>query len=126
MAKTIAFVETASKKVVEFDKDLVKVKRGDLVIERIREQCIFRVIHFGTVILEIDYDKASRNLFDQITKWHIQSNTDANYIYTILNEFRSPTPFEVGYKPVNGGGYLRYKNNVGEWVEPEGRTSSQW
>lgn len=128
MAKTIGFVETASEKVIKFEKQVVTVKGGALTIERIRnsQENIFRVIHFGTVILEVNFNKSTRHLFDCITKWHIQSNTDANYIYTIISGFNSPTPFEVGYKPVNGGGYFRFKNNMGEWTSPEGRTSSQW
>ncbi len=111
MAKTIQFVETASRKVLQEGKDVVLAKRGNLRIER--EEDVLTVTHFGTVILEMRLGVYG-NITELINRWHIQSITDANYIGTILGLFHNHN-FRLGYRPVNGGGYFETK--IGdEWV----------
>ena len=117
MAKTINFVDTASRKVITFEKDYVRAKRGNLIIERIlgENEHKFRVTHFGTVILELDFSNPTYEVHTAIKRWHIQSITDANYIGTIMDAFGYSQKFRTGYRPVNGGGY--FETLIGdEWV----------
>ena len=114
MAKTIAFVEKAFERAREGRKS-VTVKDGNLTISF--EGNTLTVQHFAHVILEVDFDKAvsGKELWEGITRWHIQSITDANYIGTILSKLWQSYNFRTGYRPVNGGGYFEVENGE-EWV----------
>lgn len=115
MGKTIQFVETASKKVIQGGKDEVVVKNGNLRITK--EENTLTVVHFGTVILEMRLGVYG-NITELVNRWHIQSNTDANYIGTVLSLFHNSN-YRTGYRPVNGGGYFETK--IGdEWVPVQG------
>ena len=115
MAKSPQFmIDLVKRFIAEPNKKVYTAKSGNVKLWK--DAGVVRLQHYNHIILEVDLngEYQADNFQDMITRWHIQSITDANYIGTILGLFHNHN-FRLGYRPVNGGGYFETK--IGdEWV----------
>lgn len=102
----------------------VRGKSGNLTIHRSENGQHIKVIHFGTLILHIDFWQD--NLADKVVYQYGESQTDARYINCILGYYNLSHLFDIGYgstngwrfslmKPVDGGEILPKKEWVHDW-----------
>lgn len=82
-----------------------KAKGGN--VRLYKEGSVVKLVHYGTTILEVDLDKeyTDGNFYEQVTKWHIQSATDARYISSLVRRMWQSLNIVAGYGSVRGSSF---------------------
>jgi hypothetical protein len=94
----------------------VKGKSGNLTITKTEHGRLLLVKHFGTTILEIDFDQIGAN---KVRYQYGESQTDARYLNCILSHYNLSHFFDIGYGSVNGWRFSLMKDMEGGEILPK-------